>query len=189
MINLKKFVTESLQINLNICLLKMSYLSYFLRKNYFEGDDGTQNTLVFQVKDKYFKREVNIGNGNSVYKSDIWKSKGLSTQNLVYSGSGTVIRKLMKATYVALNKKDEYFQQKDFDIITSRSIVNIYIVYNLSFKTISSGDALKNCLFGTTDVKKPNKLQILISGNIAVMVLRLIARVNLHALMLDGVEM
>ena len=64
--------------------LKTLDLSYFWGKNYFEGDYGTQNTLVFQVKDKYFRRKINIDRGNSVYRLDIRKSKDLSTQNLFY---------------------------------------------------------------------------------------------------------
>ena len=80
----------------------------------------------------------------------------MSTRNLFYGGSGTVISKLIKPAYEALNKKDEYFQQKDNDVIASGSIVSIYIVYSLSLKTINSGDVLKNCLFGETEVKKSN---------------------------------
>ena len=39
---------------------------------------------------------------------------------------------------------------------TTKSIVNIYIVCKLSIKSISSCNALKNCLFGATEVRKPN---------------------------------
>ena len=41
--------------------LKTFNADYFEGKNYFEGGDGTQNMLVFQVKDKYFGRN-NLGN-------------------------------------------------------------------------------------------------------------------------------
>ena len=112
--------------------------------------------MVFQVKEKYFRCEVNIGSANFVYKYDIWKSKGLSAQNLVYASSSAVINKPIKPAYVALNKKDEYFQQKDSEVITSGSIVNIYITYKLTLKSISSTNALKNSLFGAIEVKKPN---------------------------------
>ena len=90
------------------------------------------------------------------YKYDIWKSKCLSAQNLVYASSGDVISQLIKPAYVALNKKDEYFLQKDSKVITSGSIVNIYIAYKLPLKSISSNNALKNCLFGATKVTKPD---------------------------------
>ena len=47
--------------------------SYFRGKNYFEKD-GTQNYLVFQPMDKYFKK---ISNTNQVSE---WMSKGLSDE-------------------------------------------------------------------------------------------------------------
>ena len=50
------------------------YASCFRGKNYFDGNDGAQNSLVFQVGEKYFK---NIFGSNSS-KIEIWKSKGLS---------------------------------------------------------------------------------------------------------------
>ena len=148
--------TKHLLVENELKILKKFDLSYFGGKNYFEGDDGTKNTLVFQVKEKYFKRKVNIGSGNSFYKYDMWKSKGLFAQNLVYAGSGNVISKLIKPAYVALNKKDEYFLQKDSEVITSGSIVNVYITYKLSLKSIGSNNPLRNCLFGVTKVTKPD---------------------------------
>ena len=48
--------------------------SYFRGKNYFVGDDGAQNYLVFQPVNKYFKK---IGNTESISS---WKSKGLSNE-------------------------------------------------------------------------------------------------------------
>ena len=62
--------------------LRTPDFSYIWGKNYFEGNDGTQNTLVFQVKDINFRRKIKIGSGNAVYAKDVWKSKGLSTQSL-----------------------------------------------------------------------------------------------------------
>ena len=47
--------------------------SYFIDKSHFEGD-GTQNYLVFQPINKYFKAITNID-----YVSP-WKSKGLSAE-------------------------------------------------------------------------------------------------------------
>ena len=49
--------------------LKAFDSSYFLGKNYFDGNDGTQNSLVFQVGGKYFKN--NSGSNSS--KIIIWK--------------------------------------------------------------------------------------------------------------------
>ena len=59
--------------------LKTFDVDYIERKNYFEGDDGTQNTLVFQVKSIYFKREDGRDAAGLIfYLHDVWKSKGSS---------------------------------------------------------------------------------------------------------------
>ena len=51
---------------------------YFLGKSHFE-EDGTQNYVVFQPGQRYFKRIVGVGNNNYVY---YWKSKGLSDEKI-----------------------------------------------------------------------------------------------------------
>ena len=81
--------------------------SYFLGKNYFEGNDGTQNSLVFQVGEKYIKN--NSGSNSS--KIEIWKSKGLSSQSLSLSGTvGTAndikMSKPVRPAYVIFNHKE-----------------------------------------------------------------------------------
>ena len=45
------------------------YTSYFRGKNYFDGNDGAQNTLVFQTMQKHFK----LSNEHQI---DKWESKG-----------------------------------------------------------------------------------------------------------------
>ena len=60
-----------------------TYASYFRGKNCFDGNDGAQNSLVFQVREKYFKN--NFGSNSS--KIEIWKSKGLSIQSLSLYGT------------------------------------------------------------------------------------------------------
>ena len=137
--------------------LKTFDLSYFRGKNCFGGNHGTQNLLVFQEKEKYFKDEYN----SKRYSIRTWKSKGLSEQSLSISDVvGTInnikISKPIRPAYVIFNHKRSYFEQKKEDVINSGSIVNIYIVYSVSLKTISSNNALKNCLFGATKVTKPN---------------------------------
>ena len=52
---------------------------YFRGRNYFVGDDGTQNYLAFQPINKYFKRIAGVGDGEYIY---FWKSKGLSDENI-----------------------------------------------------------------------------------------------------------
>ena len=63
--------------------------------------------------------------------------------------------KPIRPAYVIFNHKESFFERKKENIIKSRSIVNIYIVYSLSQKTINSDNVLKNCLIGATKVTKP----------------------------------
>ena len=57
--------------------------AYFRGKSYFDGNDGSQNSLVSMVGEKYFKN--NCGSNSS--KITIWKSKGSSSQSLNLSGT------------------------------------------------------------------------------------------------------
>ena len=54
--------------------LKTFYSSYFIGKSHFE-EDGTQDYLVFQPINRYFKT------GNSDYVL-AWRSKGLSAESI-----------------------------------------------------------------------------------------------------------
>ena len=63
--------------------------------------------------------------------------------------------KPIRLAYVIFNHKQSFFEQKKENIIKSGSILDIYIVYSLSQKTITSDNVLKNCLFGATIVTKP----------------------------------
>ena len=51
---------------------------YFRGKSHFE-EEGTQNYLVFQSLQRYFKRTAGAGSGNHIY---YWKSKGLSDERI-----------------------------------------------------------------------------------------------------------
>ena len=51
--------------------------------------------------------------------------------------------KPIRPAYVIFNHKESFFEEKKENIIKSKSIVNIYVVYSLSQKTISSNNALK----------------------------------------------
>ena len=55
--------------------------AYFRGKNYFDGDDDTQNYLFFQKVYKYFEKYSDIGSGDYVTS---WKSKGLSNEKNYY---------------------------------------------------------------------------------------------------------
>ena len=117
-------------------------LSYFWGKNYFEGIDGAQNALVFQTVQKHF----NLSNVDEISK---WKSKGLS--NLYLNTVGTlgdvVLSKPIKPIHVIFKGKGTLVQNAN-DIIAGGPIVNIYIVYKTSPKTINSNFDFKNCSFG-----------------------------------------
>ena len=65
--------TKNESIENEIKKLKTLDLSYFIGKSHFE-EDGTQNYLVFQPLNKYFKVIANTDYVSS------WKSKGLSAE-------------------------------------------------------------------------------------------------------------
>ena len=67
--------TKNLLVENELKKLKTFDSSYFIGKSHFKEDDGTQNYLVFQPINKYFK----------VIASDYisyWKSKGLSGETI-----------------------------------------------------------------------------------------------------------
>ena len=75
-------------------------LSYFKGKDHFEGNDGAQNTLVFQTMQKHF----NLSNVDQISN---WKSKGFSNQYLNLNGTmgDVVLSKLIKSMYVIFKGK------------------------------------------------------------------------------------
>ena len=109
------------------------------------------------MKSIYFERDTGaktVG-GLVIYACNVWKSKGSSGQSLCYSiNTGTVTTKLIRPTHVVLGT-NEYFLVVN-KIITNNSIVNIYIIYKLPPKTITTDAALKNCLFGAIKASRPN---------------------------------
>ena len=119
--------------------LKTFDADYFEGRNYFEGGDGTQNMLIFQVKGEYFGR-ASLGSAERY----TWKSKANSDENFYYSESN-VATKLAKPSHVNFGL-DQYFFQDAAKVIAS-SVVNVCICYNLLPKTINTDNALKNvCL-------------------------------------------
>ena len=105
------------------------YASCFRGKNYFDGNDGAQNTLVFQTMQKHF----NLVNK---YEIDKWKSKGLSNQYLGTLGTigDVLLSKPIKPMHVIFKGKGTLVQNEN-DIIAGGPIINIYIVYKTSPKT------------------------------------------------------
>ena len=130
--------------------LKTSDSSYFRGKSHFE-EDGTQNYLVVQPLNKYFKLIANTDCVSS------WKSKGLSaetfkppstsdnslTPGISYYGTKT----RLKFTGSCLK------QPKNPQ--THGTIVNTYIVYDLGACSSNINDpTLKKCLFGAVTLTK-----------------------------------
>ena len=68
-------LTEELKNWTELKKVKTFDLSYFIGKSHFE-EDGTQNYLVFQPINKYFKLITNTDYVSS------WKSKGLSFESI-----------------------------------------------------------------------------------------------------------
>ena len=105
--------SRHLQIENELNNLQKFDAAYFRGKRYFDGDDGAQNSLVFQVGEKYFKN--NSGSNSS--KIEIWKSKGLFRQSLSLSGTvGTAndikMSKPIRPAYLIFNHKESFFEQK-----------------------------------------------------------------------------
>ena len=74
-VQLQQIKQKDESIENEIKKLKTLDLSYFIGKSHFE-EDGTQNYLVFQPLNKYFKVITNTDYVSS------WKSKGLSAESI-----------------------------------------------------------------------------------------------------------
>ena len=174
--------TKNESIENELKKLKTLDLSYFIGNSHFE-EDGTQNYLVFQQLNKYFKIIA-----NKDYISS-WISKGLSdeiikppatsdnslTPLIDYYGSKTRV----KFTGSCLKQPKISY--------THGTIVNIYIVYELGNSSSHNNDpTLKNCLF---DAVTLTKNAVLISMDILVMELDLIEDQAFHFLVVDLVKM
>ena len=115
--------------------LKTFDSSYFIGKSHFE-EDGTQNYLVFQPLSKYFEVIANTDYVSS------WKSKGLSAETIkppatsdnsltpLLSDYGTKIR----AKFTGSCLKQSTISNNH------RSIVNIYIAYELGVSSSYNND-------------------------------------------------
>ena len=78
--NLNRKITENeskpLLIESELNKLKTFDSGYFIGKSHFDNEDGTQDYLVFQPQNKYFKLITNTDYVSS------WKSKGLSSESI-----------------------------------------------------------------------------------------------------------
>ena len=127
--------------------------AYFRGKTYFDGNDGLQNSLVFQVGEYYFKN--NSGSNSS--KIETWTSKGLSSQSLnlygtVGAANNIKMSKPIRPAYVIFNHKKSKKKKRKYH---KRRINSKYLYSIQPQKTINSDNVLKNCLFGAIKVTKP----------------------------------
>ena len=130
--------------------LKTFDSSYFICKSHFE-EDGTQNYLVFQPINRYFKAIFNTD-----YLSS-WRSKGLSAESIKPpTTSGNSLTPLLNyyGTKTRVKFNGSCLQEPKLSY-THGTIVNIYIVYELSVSSSHSDDlTLENCLFGAVTLTK-----------------------------------
>ena len=131
--------------------LKTFDSSYFIGKSHFE-EDGTQNYLVFQPINRYFKVIANTDYVSS------WKSKGLSAETIkpptTSDNSLTPTLNYHDDLKVRVKFTGSCLKQQKFTY-THKTIVNIYIVYQLGASTSNDNHpTLKNCLFGTVTLTK-----------------------------------
>ena len=130
--------------------LKTFDSSYFRGKSHFE-EDGTQNYLVFQPINRYFKVIA-----NTLYISS-WKSKGLSDETInPPATSDNSLTPLINylGNKIRLKFSGSSLKQPKLQC-THGTIVNIYIVYELGASDSNSNDpTLKNCLFGAVTLTK-----------------------------------
>ena len=87
---------------------------------------------------------------------DKWRTKGLSNQYLSCAGT---FGGPTKSTHVIFKGKDVLVQYDNI-VIAEGTIVNIYIVYKTSPKTINSNFVFKNCLFGTVKITNTSNSDI-----------------------------
>ena len=142
--------TKHLLVRNKLNKLKTFDSSYFIGKSHFD-EDGTQNYLVFQTINKYFKVITNTDYVSS------WKSKGLSSESIkpptTCDNSFTPALNYY-GTKTRVKFTGSCFKQPNISY-THGKIVNIYIVYELGACSSHINDpTLKNCLFGAVTLTK-----------------------------------
>ena len=130
--------------------LKTFGSSYFIGKSHFE-EDGTQNYLVFQPLNKYFKLTINTDYVLS------WKSKGLSAESIkppTTSDNSLTPIVSYYGTKTGVKFTGSCLKQTKISY-THGKVVNIYIVCELGASSSHNNDTtLKNCLFGAVTLTK-----------------------------------
>ena len=127
---------------------------YFRGKSCFE-EHGTQNYLVFQAIQRYFKIIASVGNRNHIC---YWKSKGLSNErsNSIETSAYGINPYLRYGDTNKIRVKfDGGCLKQDPGSLLNGGIVNVYIVYEKGKNdNISDCPTLENCLFGAVSLTK-----------------------------------
>ena len=142
--------SKNLLIGNELEKLKSLDSSYFIGKSHFE-ENGTQNYLVFQPMNKYFKVIA-----DKKYIS-LWKSKGLSDESIKPPAtSDNSLTPLIdyRGNKIRMKFTGSCFQQHKVSY-THGTIVNICIVNKLGASgPHSDNPTLKNSLFGAVRLTK-----------------------------------
>ena len=130
--------------------LKTFDSGYFIGKSHFE-EDGTQNYLVFQPINRYFKTT------NKKYFSS-WKSIELSDETITpYATSDNSLTPLIDhyGSKVRLKFNKSCLKQPNKITCDYGHRVNVFIVYELGASGSNDNDpTLKNCLFAAVTLLK-----------------------------------
>ena len=143
-------LSKNLLVENELNKLKTFDSDYFIGKSHFE-EDGTQNYLVFQPINKYFKVITNTDYISS------WKSKGLSSESI--KPPTTSDNSLTPAiNYYGTKTRVEFtgscLKQPQISYPLGK-VVNMYIFHELGGSSSHSNDpTLKNCLFGAVTLTK-----------------------------------
>ena len=142
--------SKNLLVENELNKLKTFDSSYFIGESHFE-EDGTQNYLVFQPLNKYFKVITNTDYVSS------WKSKGFSAESIkppTTSDNSLTPALSYYGTKTRVKFTGSCLKQSKISY-THGKVVNIYIVYELGASSSHNNDpTLKNCLFGAVTLTK-----------------------------------
>ena len=131
-------------------MLKTFDSSYFIGKSHFD-EDGTQNYLVFQTINKYFKVITNTDYVSS------WKSKGLSSESIkppTTSDNSLTPALNYYGTKTRVKFTGSCLKQPKISYAHGK-VVNIYIVYELGASSCRiNNPTLKLCLFCAVTLTK-----------------------------------
>ena len=139
--------TKHLEVQKKLNSLITKDYNFFLGRNYFTGNDGSQNTFVYQPTLDILE----LKKGTDVLS---WKSNGVLNSKLkpLYT---TFLNSIKLSGYrmrIKFNKDPLTVEQNNY----LTKIVNVYIVYELNTlpKNPTNNFKFKNCLFGATNVVK-----------------------------------